>query len=78
MFSQAVGQSASRSVGQRAVAGVSVSTNFQEFWSSDLALNLQDIKSLNVGSSVKKLYKGRYVKRWTPIKPKQVDKHGDH
>ena len=61
----------------KVVAGTSVSTNIQEFWSSNTALNLQDIKPLNVGFSVKMSYKSRYVKRWTSIKPKKVDNHGD-
>lgn len=62
----------------KVVAGTLVSTNIQEFWSSDSALNLQDVKPLNVGSSVKLSYKSRYVKRWTSIEPKKVDEHGDH
>lgn len=61
----------------KVVAGTAVSQNIQEFWSSNTALNLQDIKPLNVGSSVKMSYKSRYVKRWTSTKPKKVDKHGD-
>jgi len=60
----------------KVVAGTSVSTNIQEFWSAHSALNLQDVNPLNVGSSVKKSYKSRYVKRWTSVRPKKVD--GDH
>ena len=57
----------------KVVAGNLVSRNIQEFWSSNSALNLQDIEALNVGSSVKTSYKSRYVKRWTSIKPKKVE-----
>ena len=60
------------------VAGTSVSTNIQEFWFSNSALNLDDTDALNVGSSVKISYKSRYVKRWTSTRPKKVDKHSDH
>ena len=66
----------------KVVTGTLVSTNIQEFWTSDIGhrtsdigLNLQDVKPLNVGSPVKISYKSRYVKRWTSIKPKEVDKH---
>ena len=59
----------------KVVTGTLVSTNIQEFWTSDMGLNLQDVKPLNVGSPVKISYKSRYVKRWTSIKPKEVDKH---
>jgi len=62
----------------KVVAGTSVSTNIQEFWSLDSALNLQDVSALNVGSSVKKSYKSHYVKRWTSIRPNKVDKQNDH
>lgn len=57
------------------VTGTLVSPNIQEFWTSDNGLNLQDVKPLNVGSPVKISYKSRYLKRWTSIKPKEVDKH---
>lgn len=59
----------------KVVTGTLVSTNIQEFWTSGNGLNLQDVKPLNVGSPVKISYKSRYVKRWTSIKPKEVDKH---
>ena len=59
----------------KVVTGTLVSTNIQEFWTSDIGLNLQDVKPLNVGSLVKISYESRYVKRWTRIKPKEVDKH---
>ena len=59
----------------KVVTGTLVSTNIQEFWTSDIGLNLQDVKPLNVGSPVKIPHKSRYVKRWTSIKPKEVDKH---
>ena len=49
----------------KVVTGTLVSTNIQEFWTSDNGLNLQDVKPLNVGSPVKISYKSRYVKRWT-------------
>ena len=62
----------------KVVAGTSVSTNIQEFWSLYSSLNLQDTSLLNVGSSVKKSYKSRYVKRWTSVKPYKVGKHGDN
>ena len=55
----------------KVVTGNLVSTNLQEIWTSDIGLNLQDVKPLNVGSSVKTSYKSRYVKRWTSIKPKE-------
>ena len=60
------------------VDGTSVSTNIQEFWFSNSALNLDDTDALNVGSSVKISYKSRYVKRWTSTRPTKVDKHSDH
>ena len=59
----------------KVVTGNLVSTNLQKIWTSDIGLNLQDLKPLNVGSSVKISYKSRYGKRWTSIKPKEVDKH---
>ena len=65
MSSQPVGQSTNQSVNKnvksfcmyvfKVVAGSSVSTNIQEPWSSDSALNLLGINPLNVGSSVKKI-----------------------
>ena len=62
----------------KVVAETSVSTNIQEFWSSDAARKLNDVKPLNVGSSVKMSFKSRYVKRWASVRPNKVDKLSDN
>ena len=49
------------------------SNNVQEIWPGDFAHNQALAEIMNVGSSTKKYYKSRRIKRWTSLNKREVD-----